>query len=177
MAPRMEYDLTNTEIHLPYPTGTKAFLYYSMPPDKPRIAAELRLRVTPSDDPASFKSGSDLLRSDGQPWSRPLYLLPKYYSSLYEKLREDQLVSDDLDRVLSTLPSKSPCYRRSRQRLYTLNDTFTVDFSGGGSFFFITEKGMETLPFFKVFFDRREIYKSTPYTGAQTNCHLSLRLY
>ena len=44
-----------------YPPDTKAFLYYSMSPEKPRIAGELRLRVTSSDDVASFESGSDLL--------------------------------------------------------------------------------------------------------------------
>ena len=45
-----------------FPSGTKAFLYYSMSPEKSRIDGELRLRVTSSDGPASFESGSDLLR-------------------------------------------------------------------------------------------------------------------
>jgi hypothetical protein len=66
----------------------------------------MRLRLTSSDDPASFESGSDFLRSDGQPWSRPLHALPKYYSPLYDKLGEEQFVPDDLDAALSTLPSK-----------------------------------------------------------------------
>ena len=79
--------------------------------EKPRIAGELRLRVTSSDDPASFENGSGLLRIDGQPWSRPLCVLPKQYLSLYEKLREDRLVPDDLDAVLSTLPNKKLHYR------------------------------------------------------------------
>jgi hypothetical protein len=78
--------------------------------------------------PASFESGSDLLRSDGQPWLPPLYALPKYHSPLYDKLREEQFVPDDLDAALSTLPSKNLSYRRSHF-LYTLNDTFFVDFS------------------------------------------------
>ena len=45
-----------------------------------------------NDDPASFESGSDLLRTNGQIWSRPLYVLPKFYILLYEKLREEHLV-------------------------------------------------------------------------------------
>ena len=32
-----------------------------------------------NDDPASFESGSDLLRTNGQIWSRPLYVFPKFY--------------------------------------------------------------------------------------------------
>jgi hypothetical protein len=96
-------------------------------PEKPRIAAELRLRVTSSGDPTSFESGSDLLKLNGQPWSRPLCVLSKYYKPLYEKLREDRLVPDDFDTILSTLTSGFPRYNRS-QLLYTLNDTFIVGF-------------------------------------------------
>ena len=73
-----------------FPSGTKAFLYYSMSPEKPRIAGELRLRVTSSDGPASFESESDLLRPNGQLWSRPLLRVSKHYPSLYENLREKE---------------------------------------------------------------------------------------
>ena len=65
------YDFDVTK-RLPYPPDTKAFLYCSMSPEKPRISGELRLRVTSSDDAASFESGSDLLQLDDQPWSRAL---------------------------------------------------------------------------------------------------------
>ena len=76
MAPRIYYDLTRKTItgRVPsYPPDTKVFLYYFT--GKPRIAGELRLRVASSDDSASFESGSDLLRTDGQLWSRPLPVL------------------------------------------------------------------------------------------------------
>ena len=148
-----------------------------MPPEKPRIAGELRLRVTSSDDPASFESGSDLLRSNGRPWSRPLHALPKYYNPLYKKLREEQLVPDDLDAILSTLSLKLPNYRQSH--LYTLNDTFVVDFAHNLHFVVITEHGVGSLPFSQIFFDRRSIKykKGASNTGAYTDCHLSWYSY
>ena len=157
-----------------YPPDTKAFLYYFTSPEKPRIAGELRLRVTSSDDPASFESGSDLLLTNGQPWLRPLFSLPRYYSPLYELVREDRLVPDDLDAVLSTLfPSGFPRYRR-RQILYALNDTFIVDFSSAVTYFtVITERGVEWITLF-AFYESREMCGSTPYTGAYTNHHLSI---
>jgi hypothetical protein len=134
-----------------------------MSPGKPRISGELRLRLTSSDDPSSFKSGSDVLRSDGQLWSRPLHALPKYYSPLYDKLREEQFVPDDLDAALSTLPSYRPSYRRC-QFLYTLNDTFLVDFSSyGWKLILITEQGVESIPIFDIFVDGRKLQQSTPY--------------
>ena len=77
-----------------------------MSPEKPRIARELRLRVTSSNDTAFFESGWDLLRLDGQIWSRSLFHLSKFYHPLYEKLREDHLIPDDLDKVLAAFPSK-----------------------------------------------------------------------
>jgi hypothetical protein len=159
---------------LPFPPNTNAFLYYSIPPGKPRIAGELRLRLTPSDDPASFESGSDLLGENGQAWSRPLLFLPRYYAPLYEKLKEEGLVPDDLDRVLSTLPYKFPSYR-GRQRLFTLNDRFIVDFSKKDTFFVITEQGTAIQFLRSAFFDSRLI--RCPYTGAHSNRHLSLVLY
>ena len=151
---------------VPYPPDTEAFLYYFMSPKKPRIAGELRLRVTSSNNPASFKRGLDLLRPDGQVWSRPLYHLSKYYSPLYEKLREDGLIPDDLHTVLATLPPIRIFFSSSRI-LYTLNDTFMVDFNCSGLVFIvITEQGVGELRFKGIFSDARKMSKGNPYTGA-----------
>ena len=134
-----------------------------MPPKKPRIAGELRLRVASSDDHASFESGSDLLKLDGQPWSRSLYNVSKYCTPLYEKLREEGFVPNDLDAVLSTFPKKKVTICQS---LYTLNDTFIVDFSHSEhKLNIISEQGMELIRFTNAFQDRR-MTKMSPYTGA-----------
>ena len=170
----MEYDVTchnSRLIHLPYPPGTNAFLYYSIAPEKPRIAGELRLRVVSRNHHASFESGSDLLLANGRVWSRPLYGLSRYRNPLYEKLREERFIPDDLHAALSNLPLESPRYRRS-QVLYKLNDTFVVDFSRKTRlpFFVITEQGVEKPEFHrKMFIDQSEIWGSTPYSGAYTN--------
>ena len=153
----------------PYPRDTNAFLYYTAPPERPRIAGELRLRITPSDDPASFASGTDLLRSNGQPWSRPLWSLSKQCLFLYTKLREEGLVSDDVDSILSTWPTKKLKHSLS-QILYTLNDTFIVDFSHNALRLpVLTEKGIETIHFRSQFTDLRALYRGEPYTGAYTH--------
>jgi len=118
-----------------------------MSPEKPRIAGELRLRVTSSNDAAYFESGSDLMRTDGQIWSRPLYSLSKYFVPLYEKLREERLLPDDLDTVLSTFPFD----------FSTRKSTFLV----------VTEQGVESLVMEQAFSDHRVIHQcKRPYTGA-----------
>ena len=151
-----------------FPPDTKAFLYYFTSPEKPRISGELRLRVASSDEPESFKSGSDLLGLDGRPWSRPVYVVSKYYSSLYEKLRDEGLVPDDLNAILSTFPP-NPKYRGHNRLLYTLNDTFVVDFSKFmRRLSVVTEQGMEMIQCFGLFSEARpKLY--TPYTGKFLN--------
>ena len=159
---------------MPFPPDTKAFLYYSMSPEKPRIAGELRLRVTSSNDSAFFESGWDLLRPDGQVWSRPLFQLPKFFPPLYEKLREDELIPDDLDKALAAFPSQKIFYSRSHF-LYTLKDTFIVNFSSHlqkGNFQVITEQGMQRPQFQYIFTDTRDICTDVPYTGAYTSHYL-----
>jgi hypothetical protein len=134
------------------------------------MAGELRLRVASSDDRASFERGSDLLRLDGQPWSQSLFSVSKHYIPLYEKLREDGLVSDNLDAVLSTFTRVPQC-----QQIYTLNDTFIVDFSSPDLFLtLITEQGMEMIRINSAFDDQRRTRMMSPYTGAYTNHHLSI---
>ena len=128
-------------MRLSFPLDMKAFLYYYMSLEKPPIVGELHFQVASSDDHASFESGLNLLRPSGQIWSRSLQ---KRYPLLYEKLREDQLVPDNLDTVLLALPSKNVSHRQSRI-LYTINDTFTVNFSSTELYFFITCQGVEWL--------------------------------
>ena len=166
-----------------FPPDTKSFLYYFTPPEKPRIAGELRIRIVSSDDPASFESGSDLLLRDGRLWLRPLYFLSKIHISVYEKLREERLVPDDLDTALSTLPSKYPTSCRS-QLLYTLNDTFIIDLGSFSTILFvITEQGVATLPLRGQILDGRRNGGThfrgayAPYKGAYTDHHLSILLY
>ena len=156
--------------HYPrYPPDTTAFLYYFTSSERPRIAGELRLRVASNDDHTSFESGFDLLRSNGRPWSRSLYSVSKYYTTLYEKLREDGLVSDDMTAVLSTLPPRV-C---KGQHLYTLNDTFFLDFSRKKqALSVITEQGMGNMQLTGLF-QESHLQKSF-YTGAYTNNHLSI---
>ena len=161
----LQYD-KNRRLNITFPPDTKAFLYYFTPPEKPPIAGELRLRVASSNDLASFKSGADLMRTDDQPWSRPLLSLFQHYFPLYEKLREERLVPDDLDKTLSTFPSYPIRYRRCHI-IYSLNDTFIIDFHQSQlSLSVITEQGVVRLPFRDQFYDCRIRWKGVGiYTG------------
>ena len=108
----------------------------------------------------------------------PSGVLSKYYIPMFEKLKEDGFVPDDLAAALSTFPEKLPTGSGrccGGQNLYKLNDTFILDFSAREQYFtVITENGIESLKF-ALFLD--SLAKITlPYTGAYTNHHISMPL-
>ena len=164
LSPLLKYDAAMTG-KMCYPPDTKGFLYYFPSPKKTLLSGELRFRVASSDDPASFESGSDLMMINGQAWSRPLCVVSKYYIPLYEKLREELLVPDELDAVLSTFPRRFAKFRQS-QLLYTLNDTFIINLSSPKHILtVVTEQGYESLRFDSLFMETRDGARLFPYTG------------
>ncbi|KAK0445024.1 uncharacterized protein EV420DRAFT_1648541 [Desarmillaria tabescens] len=85
---------------LAFPNQTAGYYYYWTHSDLPATAGQLRFRVTPTNDPSLFASGSDLLKPNGMPWVVPmcrLLGLPKAEGFL-QKLLEDGLMSEDLIR-------------------------------------------------------------------------------
>ena len=82
------------------------------------------------------KVESDLLRTDGVCHGRVHFILfQNPITSLYEKLRQDQLIPDDLDGALATIPKNLIQYSRNSV-LYTLNDTFILNVSHSTPYFF-----------------------------------------
>ena len=85
---------------------------------------------------------------------------------LYEKLREELFVPDDLNTALSTFPDRFPRYRGHSQFLYSLNDTFILTFSiGRQSFIVITEQGTMFLQPNSLFGVESAGKRHLPYTG------------
>ena len=58
---------------IPFPDGTRGFLYYHSPgASVPPAAGELRFRLTSGNDPASFIQGNDLRMPNSLGWGIPL---------------------------------------------------------------------------------------------------------
>ncbi|KZP27523.1 hypothetical protein FIBSPDRAFT_1040078 [Athelia psychrophila] len=77
-----------------FPAGCRGFLYLSNA-DEAQSSWQIRFRVTDSDSPESFESGTDLLRPDQKPWSVTLKSLGETKSVvLQELLLKDGLISD-----------------------------------------------------------------------------------
>ena len=87
-----------------FPPNTTGFLYYHVPPYSSPLAGEVRFRITPSSDPDSFATGSDLLMENGVPWRIPLLYVAgrDAFNDLHALLLQDGLVTPQvLDSVMS----------------------------------------------------------------------------
>ncbi|KAF9050625.1 hypothetical protein BJ165DRAFT_1459085 [Panaeolus papilionaceus] len=112
-----------------FPRGTRGFLYYHQQPDRPRISGQLRFRIMPSDDPASFSYGYDLKQPTSRlrPWALPL-VCSISKNHILSQLENDGLIDHSLLQSLHNLHS----LRRHDQRahyLFTLFDPWEINFS------------------------------------------------
>ena len=152
-----------------WPPYSKGFLYYHSPKDKPPIAGELRIRLTPSNDPTTFDQGNDLPTSQSlinYPWNRSLYTLAttKSLRPLYLKLLNENLVPISLDSAIQALPKLTFMYSRC-QIIHTLNDPFILDLSAEWiTLAAISQNGLETIRLLRLFMDHR--IDQSPYSGS-----------
>ena len=110
-----------------FPDHARGFLYFHNPSNTPLVASAIRLRCTPSKDPATFNQGKDLEGPHGIPWEftfPSIILLRSPYIRDY--LVQTGLVTADLvshwRSVLKAVP------RTHNRVLYQLNQPFLIKF-------------------------------------------------
>jgi hypothetical protein len=155
-----------------WPLHSQGFLYYFCPLNRPRIASELRLRLTPTNDASTFDQGKDLCFTQpnpvgavGHPWRRPLYSIAKHSGSrpIYERLVEEGLVSPELDKSIQSLPKLTFMYSRC-QIVHSIYDTFILDLASDWiTLVAITESGIAKIRILRQFRDFR--FDKVPYSG------------
>lgn len=145
------YKIRTLDTHR-FPEYAKGFLYYNVPrPPFPPIMGDVKFRITPSSDPSSFDSGTDLPRSRDEPvpYSLPLLHLAKSatHQTLCEQLVAEGLVSRNLLEECRSLNSLEVHDRRGRIRsfLYHMNQTFFSTFDSRYLYFSFWVVGKEKL--------------------------------
>lgn len=98
----LENPKSSRRIHTPFPYPTRGFLYMLLPENESQPKWQIRFRITSSDSPESFASGTDLLRPTRKLWSVQK-LGQKTLSSLRELLGQDGMMSDALVSAYSAL--------------------------------------------------------------------------
>ncbi|KAF9042423.1 hypothetical protein BJ165DRAFT_265949 [Panaeolus papilionaceus] len=147
-----------------YPSGTRGFLYYHWPSDRPRISGEIRFRITPSDNPASFSHGYDLPQRPSKfrrqkPWCLSLLSIPqrKSYNCILTQLESDGLITNNLAEVVRNVASLRPISPASHL-LFTLSDPLEINYANSPVITFraVTEQS------------QHEMYFKTPHCGPWT---------
>jgi len=159
-----------------WPDNSQGYLYYHSPPSRPRIAGEVRFRLTPTGDPSTFEQGADLCFDDtpnshdentiSQPWKRPLYSLATNSSTrpLYDKLIDEGFIPPELDKSIQSLPKLIFMYSRC-QIVHSLYDTFILDLhSDWITIVAVSESGISHIQLLRQFRDFR--IGKNPYTGS-----------
>lgn len=154
---------------LPFPPGSRGFLYYRSFPDLPVECSGVRFRITSRGTPSSFEEGSDLLRPDGLPWQVPFsaMALATGPSELWTKqLLKEQLVAEEqLAHCRAMFHQKKRI--EANTNIYHLGQVFSLNLGGTVWFWIVgrTKIGLWHYP--SMFADNRVHMKSNkyPYSG------------
>ncbi|KAG6895949.1 hypothetical protein C0992_011338, partial [Termitomyces sp. T32_za158] len=143
-----------------FPTNAQGFLYLHHKPGLSPLSAQIRFRITPSDDPTQFEKGTDLVARDGQPWNiDALQLTNNNFAPLRDQLYQDGYV--EIVKALSTLPKD---IRHAKRIISYLEQPFLLDMSHRNSFFAFTLPNKVVFRrFFYISYDPAK--KIHPYTG------------
>ncbi|PBK71655.1 hypothetical protein ARMSODRAFT_1016663 [Armillaria solidipes] len=117
--------------YVPFPDKTTGFLYYWTHSDLPATAGQVRFRLTSTNDPSLFESGSDLHKLDGTPWAIPLGRLLRVHGSdsgYVQMLLDDGLVSKDLIRSKYFHLYEKLLLRANSVLIESPDDVFPVSF-------------------------------------------------
>ncbi|KAG5638633.1 hypothetical protein H0H81_011352 [Sphagnurus paluster] len=126
-SPTSDINLLAGSTCLRFPPHSHGFLYYRREPSLPATTGEVRLRLTASNDPALFESGTDLVGRHGRPWGISLpQLLNSCNAPLKERLLLDKLVEPNFIRTLETSWANMRTGNKRAQTLHRLEDPFEV---------------------------------------------------
>jgi hypothetical protein len=114
---------------IPFPAGTRGFLYFQPGPDHAPIAGNIRFRLLPSPCFQEFARGVDLSVHEGAhtPWQIPLASVLKSkiaYAAIATSLLRDDLVCETL---LSQRESYSTNTANRSQIIHSLDQLFVLD--------------------------------------------------
>ncbi|KAF7971155.1 hypothetical protein HWV62_21972 [Athelia sp. TMB] len=116
---------THRESSIPFPDAAHGFLYFHAPAEDPKAAWQIRFRVTDSDSPESFRSGSDLRYPNGTTW----FITPSWLSEGSKNVcaLRKVLIHDGYFDSLATKEVRRSSGPMSVPKLHALGQPFRVD--------------------------------------------------
>ena len=165
-----------------FPEGTRGFLYYHLPPaGVPPAAGELRFRLTPGDDPASFDQGSDLQMETGLPWCIPLLRIVgssqyaqegQNYRIIWKLLHDDGFVTPALLGTCSAMLNANKHYPFGGRTIHSFGQLFHIRFHATMfEFWTLSMNQLQHLRRPGLYYDKHKPGQNAPYSGEYTRIH------
>ena len=159
-----------------FPEGTRGFLYYHSPPaGVPPAAGELRFRLTPGDDPASFDQGSDLQTETGLPWCIPILKLGAYaksqnYQIIRKLLHDDGFLTPALLETYAAVLNASKHCPNGGRIIHSFGQLFHIRFDATKfDFYTLSMSQLQYRRFSGFYYDKAS--GNAPYSGEYTRIH------
>ncbi len=112
----------------------------------PRLAGQLRFRITSSPDPASFSAGTDLKRY-GLPWRKEILAMGLRNPEMteYHALLSDGLISEDTLSICKTAidAHKTRRFNATSRVLFAFGQPFDIRFGRFSKFYVIDTSGYQ----------------------------------
>jgi hypothetical protein len=151
---------------MPFPAGVRGFFYYFHPPHGIlwRYGA-IRFRITTSNDPSTFATGTDLLRPNTLPWQIPLIRIvgTKSCIGMRRLLVDDGSITEELMRQYwypdSTYTRIKGVVRN--RIIHSFGQLFDVDFRREETPIYVVTNGSCQKTRLRRLFDLR----TTPFSG------------
>jgi hypothetical protein len=153
-----------------FPDRTQGFFYYHNPLRNIQTSGEVRFRITTSNDPSTFASGTDLLGLTSQPWRLPLMDIAtaKQYNGLRQLLLEDDLVAAEVIQQCVRICDDWNVPDNSSQRrrfIHSFGQLFYVEFGSHGlTLFVVTNDSCPKVYIKRLFID----HGRAPFSGKST---------
>ncbi|KAG5638226.1 hypothetical protein H0H81_001227 [Sphagnurus paluster] len=145
--------------------SSHGFLYYHSDPSLPPTSSEIRLRLTPFNDPSLFDSGTDLVGPSGKTWTIPLMTVlhfPRQYRALNEQLQRDNL----LDPGLKWISETSRKIYQDTHTLHFWEQPFSINLAKNNvTLRLVSAPSIGSVMLANIFYDVRRESPPTPFTG------------
>ena len=151
-----------------FPDRTRGFFYYHNPLRNIPTAGEVRFRITTSNDPSTFVTGTDLLGPMSLPWRIPLLAITnaERYKGLRQLLLEDNLVAAEVfQQCVRILDAPTMLTHRSRL-ISSFGQLFHLEFGSIHLALFVVTNNSCQKIFIRKHFSRHRFF--LPFGGKST---------
>ncbi|KAJ6566118.1 hypothetical protein B0H19DRAFT_1066463 [Mycena capillaripes] len=161
-----DYCVDRHRRYVPFPPQSTGFLYFHKEPNALPMEGSVRLRVTPDQEPSSFRRGHDLLLPSGCPWQ---VILPQIASQRvqtgfrHQLLHENLVTPEQLEQCRTVFGTRK---MYTQFILFRATQEFPVHFGGSLCLTVVGNDKLHPLRFASLFAASHKKHRYFPWQGS-----------